>query len=60
TRVVGDAGHHIPANLAVTSGRQGSTTQIDGSRIKHDVNYTDADFSADGLKDMTVPKGGTE
>lgn len=60
TRVVADAGHHIPANLAVSSARQGSTTQIDGSRIKHDVNYTDADFSADGLKDMTVPKGGTE
>ena len=40
--------------------RQGSTTQIDGSRIKHDVNYTDADFSADGLKDMAAPKGGTE
>lgn len=60
TRVVSDAGHHIPANLAVTSVRQGSTTQIDGSRIKHDVNYTDADFSADGLKDMAPPKGGTE
>lgn len=60
TRVTPDAGHHIPANLSVSSMRQGSTTQIDGSRIKHDVNYTDADFSADGLKDMTAPKGGAE
>ncbi len=60
TRVVADAGHHIPANLAVTSARQGSTTQIDGSRIKHDVNYTDADFSVDGLKEMTVPKGSSQ
>jgi hypothetical protein len=58
TRVVADAGHHIPANLAVTSARQGSTTQIDGSRIKHDVNYTDADFSVEGLKEMAAPKGG--
>jgi hypothetical protein len=58
TRVVADAGHHIPANLAVTSARQGSTTQIDGSRIKHDVNYTDADFTAEALKEVAAPKGG--
>jgi outer membrane lipoprotein-sorting protein len=58
TRVVADAGHHIPANMAVTSAHQGSSTQIDGSRIKHDVNYTDADFTPEALKEVAAPKGG--
>ena len=60
TRVVADAGHSIPANLAVRGARQNSTTLLDGSRIKHDVSYTDADFSADGLKEVTVPRGSPE
>jgi hypothetical protein len=60
TRVVADAGHHIPANLSVTGPRQGSVTLLDGSRIRHDVNFTDADFSVEGLKEVTVPKGGAQ
>ncbi|MEP6671517.1 MAG: outer membrane lipoprotein-sorting protein [Chthoniobacter sp.] len=60
TRVVSDAGHHIPANLSVRGAGGDSTTLIDGSRIKHDVNYTDNDFSTDGLKDVTVPRGTPE
>jgi hypothetical protein len=59
TRVVVDAGHPIPANLAVR-GRGDSSTLLDGSRIKHDVSYTDADFSAEGLKEVTVPHGAPE
>jgi len=57
TRVVTDAGHPIPANLAVRGARQDSSTLLDGSRIKHDVSYTDAEFSAEGLKDISVPHG---
>jgi hypothetical protein len=60
TRVVADAGHHIPANLSVSGSHQGTATLIDGSRIKHDVNYTDADFSVEGLKEVTVPRGAPE
>jgi hypothetical protein len=60
TRVVVDVGHPIPANLAVRGARGNSTTLLDGSRIKHDVSYTDADFSADGLKEVTVPRGSPE
>jgi len=60
TRVVTDAGHPIPANLSVRGPRSDSTTELDGSRIKHDVNYGDADFSADGLKEVTVPRGSPE
>ena len=60
TRVVTDAGHPIPANLAVRGARQDSSTLLDGSRIKHDVSYTDADFSVEGLKEVTAPHGAPE
>ena len=55
TRVVADAGHHIPANLSVRSGRQDSSTSLDGSRIKHDVNFADREFTIEGLKEIAVP-----
>ncbi len=50
TRVVADAGKHIPADLVVHSMANGATTRLDGSRIRHDVNYSEADFTAEGLK----------
>jgi hypothetical protein len=55
TRVVADAGRNIPANLSVRAARQGSTTELDGSRIRHDVKYTDLEFTVEGLKDLTAP-----
>jgi hypothetical protein len=60
TRVVVDAGHPIPADLAVRGPRQDSSTLLDGSRIKHDVSYTDADFSMEGFKELTIPRGAPE
>ncbi|MEO6784851.1 MAG: outer membrane lipoprotein-sorting protein [Chthoniobacteraceae bacterium] len=60
TRVVADAGHHIPANLAVSGARRGSSTELDGSRIKHDVAYTDRDFTTDGIREMAIPRGSQE
>jgi hypothetical protein len=60
TRVVADAGHPIPANLSVRGSKGDSTTLLDGSRIKHDVNYTEADFSAEGLKNIAIPRGAPE
>ncbi len=56
TRVVSDAGRHIPANLVVRSGSRGSSTDIDGSRIKHDVNYSDADFTVPGMQNLSAPR----
>ena len=53
TRVVMDAGHAIPANLAVQGPRAGSITQLDGSKINHDVSYTDKDFAAESVKELT-------
>lgn len=60
TRVVADAGHHIPANLTVRDARPGSSTDFDGSRIRHGMNFTDADFSVEGMKQVAVPKGSAE
>ena len=60
TRVVADAGHHIPANLSVRGGRQDSSTSLDGSRIKHDVSYTDREFTSEGLKEIAVPHGSSD
>lgn len=57
TRVVADAGHHIPANLTI---RARGVTQLDGSRIKHDVAFTDRDFSVEGLREITTPRGSPE
>ena len=51
-----DKGRSIPANLAVQGGRDGSVTEVDGSRIKHDVNYTDHDFSLEGLAEASAPQ----
>jgi hypothetical protein len=56
TRVVTDAGHHIPADLEVGGARPDSSTLIDGSRIRHNVTYTDRDFTIEGLKKITTPR----
>jgi hypothetical protein len=59
TRVVAEGGRHIPADLLV-QGPKGSSTVIDGSRIKHDVSYSDTDFTSDGMKNIAPPRGGAE
>jgi hypothetical protein len=56
TRVVPDAGHHIPANLTVGGARPDSSTLLDGSRIRHNVTYTDRDFTIEGLKEIATPR----
>jgi hypothetical protein len=60
TRVVtDDLGRAIPANLSI-HGAGGSVTELDGSRIKHGVNYSDGEFTPDGLKALTVPQSAPE
>lgn len=54
TRMLLDGGDSLPADLEV-SGPRGSVTHISGSSIKRGVNYSDADFSADGLKQLKTP-----
>jgi hypothetical protein len=57
TRVVAHAGHHIPADLTVGGARPDSSTLLDGSRIRHNVTYTDRDFTIEGLKELAIPRG---
>ena len=60
TRVVtDDRGRAIPANLTIR-GPRGTVTELDGSRIKHSVSYTDAEFTPDGLRELTAPRGAPE
>ncbi|HEV7868381.1 MAG TPA: outer membrane lipoprotein-sorting protein [Chthoniobacteraceae bacterium] len=47
--VTDDKGRAIPANLTIR-GPRGSTTNLDGSRIKHDVTFADAEFTPEGIK----------
>jgi outer membrane lipoprotein-sorting protein len=55
-----DRGHAIPANLTVRGPRGDTVTEVDGSRIRHDVSFSDSDLSAEGLKQITGPRGGSE
>jgi outer membrane lipoprotein-sorting protein len=56
TRILLDGGDSIPANLSI-QGPRGTTTEIDGSRIKRDVNYAEIEFTPDGLKQLSAPAG---
>lgn len=57
TRVVtDDMGRHIPANLTIQNLQTGATTDLDGSRLKHGVAFTDQDFTAEGIKNVAAPK----
>ena len=56
TRVAEDAGHQIPSDLTVSGTRPDSSTLLDGSRIRHDMTYTDRDFSIEGLKEIAAPR----
>jgi outer membrane lipoprotein-sorting protein len=51
TRMLLDGGDSLPADLEV-SGPRGSVTRITGSSIKRGVNYTDADFAPENLKEL--------
>jgi outer membrane lipoprotein-sorting protein len=44
TRVVTDNGRAIPANLSIRDISKNLHTEVDGSRIRHDIALTDADF----------------
>ena len=51
TRVARDEKHNpIPANLTVHGPRKNSVTEFNGAHIDQDVQFTDADFTAAGIK----------
>ncbi len=51
-----DTGHPIPADLTVRVPREDSVTEVDGSRIRHDVTFSDREFTPEGLKELSAPK----
>ena len=56
TRVVtDDKGRFIPADLTVSGPREDSVTNLDGSRIRHDVAYTDHEFTPEALREVLAP-----
>jgi hypothetical protein len=55
TRVVADSGRQIPSYLEVSGARENSSTLLDGSRIRHNVTYSDRDFTIEGLKEIATP-----
>ena len=55
-----DKGRSIPADLTVRGPREDSVTDLDGSRIRHDVTYTDQEFTAERLSVISAPTGAPE
>lgn len=55
-----DKGRPIPANLIVQNPQKGSVTELDGSRIKHNVTFGDTEFTPEGLKQVAAPTASAE
>ena len=54
-----DKKRHIPATLSIRS-QKASVTELDGSRLRHNVIYEDREFTPGGLSDMQVPRTAAE
>jgi hypothetical protein len=52
-----DKGRPIPANLTVQNPQKGSVTELDGSRIRHNITFADSEFTPEGLKQILAPHG---
>jgi hypothetical protein len=52
--VTDDIGRHVPASLNVKDAQTSSSTELDGSKLKHDVTFTAEEFTPEGLKQIGV------
>jgi hypothetical protein len=59
-RVATENRGYLPSSLVVQGPGGGSVTELEGSRIKHNVAFTDRDFSPEGIKEMAEPSGAAE
>jgi hypothetical protein len=50
-----DLNRAVVASLTVKRPAQGTSTEIEGSDIRHDVTYTDKDFSEEGMQVLGPP-----
>ncbi len=48
--VTDDIGRYVPLGLTVTDLRSNTVTELDGSKLKHDVTFTDAELTLTSLK----------
>ena len=51
-----DTDRLVPASFSVQRPGKDSVTELEGSKSRHGVTFTDADFTPEGLKTMTTPK----
>ena len=58
--VTDDIGRPVPANLTVRDPRKNSTTELDGSRIKHDIRFSDEEFTPEALPKLSIPRSSPE
>ena len=57
TQVVSDdMNRNLPAYLAVQDFQKGTTTDLDGSKLKHGVKYDDSEFTPAGLGQVSPPR----
>lgn len=51
-----DKDRPVPASLTVKREGNGSVSEFDGTSSRHDVIYTDADFTVEGAQVLSAPK----
>jgi hypothetical protein len=51
-----EKGRNLPADMTITNSKTGAVTELEGSKLKHDISYEDADFTPGGLTQMSPPK----
>ena len=51
-----DTGRSVPANLTISTPQGGSSTNLEGSKLRHDVTFADREFTPEGIKDLAAPK----
>ena len=54
--VTDDIGRPIPSRATVRAAGRDSVTELDGSRIKHDITYPDTQFTPEALREVTIPR----
>ncbi len=54
--VTDDIGRHVPTGLTVSDPTKGSSTELDGSKLKHGVSFSKDEFTTEGLKQTTKPQ----
>jgi hypothetical protein len=50
-----DTNRNVPANLTIQDVQKGSSTDVEGSKLRHGVSYDNRDFTVEGLKNTNPP-----